>query len=129
MSKHASLKNTEKIKVVPKIWGEERWIHNDKLYCGKLLIVKKGKHCSLHYHKLKTETFYVTKGKIKVELTDLKNAKINPPIIRETFILKTGDAIILHPKDVHRFTALTPTAQIFEFSTQHFDSDSHRIAI
>ena len=127
MPNKKALRRNETIKIVPKVWGEERWIHNDKLYCGKLLIVKKGKHCSLHYHKLKTETFYVTHGQLKVELTTLKNAKHNPPIIKESFELSKGEAIILKPNSVHRFTALTKEAHLFEFSTQHFDSDSHRI--
>lgn len=44
---------------VEKSWGHEDWIANSPLYCGKDLFIKKGKWLSLHYHKLKTETFYV----------------------------------------------------------------------
>ncbi len=56
----------ENIKIVTKEWGEERWIVN-RDYCGKLLILKKGFRCSLHYHKNKDETFYVNKGKVLME--------------------------------------------------------------
>jgi mannose-6-phosphate isomerase-like protein (cupin superfamily) len=121
------LRRDEDIKIVPKGWGEERWIHNDPLYCGKLLVVKLGKHCSLHYHKLKTETFYVTKGRLKMELTDVAGAHQQPPHIREEFEMGEGDSIILKPGLVHRFTSLTDEVHIFEFSTEHFDEDSHRV--
>ena len=121
------LRTDEKIKIVPKGWGEEQWIHNDQLYCGKILVLKSGKHCSLHYHKSKTESFYVAKGRLKMELTDLESAQQDPPVIRETFELGPGEAILLRPLTVHRFTGLAEETHIFEFSTEHFDSDSHRI--
>lgn len=121
------LRINENIKIVPKGWGEERWIHNDELYCGKILVVKQGKHCSLHYHKLKTETFYIQSGHVRLELTELAAAAQEPPVIQEVFELRTGDAILLKPGMVHRFTGLVPETLIFEFSTQHFDDDSHRI--
>ena len=121
------LRCNEDIKVVPKGWGEERWIHNDELYCGKILVLRKDRHCSLHYHKLKTETFYVAKGELRMELTDLESARQQPPLIREVFTLREGDAILLKPGMVHRFTGIAEETHIFEFSTQHFDADSHRI--
>lgn len=121
------LRSDELIKHVPKGWGEERWIHNDELYCGKILILRQGKHCSLHYHQLKTETFFVAKGELRMELTDLEGARQEPPVIREVFTMTEGDAILLRPGTVHRFTGLAEETQIFEFSTQHFDEDSHRL--
>ena len=47
-------------------WGYELWIVNNNLYCGKILHFDKGKKCSWHYHKIKQETFYVQKGKLKI---------------------------------------------------------------
>jgi len=121
------LRNDESIRVVPKGWGEERWIHNDELYCGKILILKEGKHCSLHYHQRKTETFYVAQGRLRMELTDLEHGKMQPPVIREEFEMTAGDSILLTPGLVHRFTGIAVETHIFEFSTQHFDEDSHRL--
>ena len=117
----------EPLQVVPKGWGEERWIHNDELYCGKILVLKRGKHCSLHYHMLKTETFYIQAGQLQMELTDLEHARREPRVIREQIIMNAGDALLLKPGMVHRFTGLADETLIFEFSTQHFDDDSHRI--
>lgn len=121
------LRKDEAIKVVPKGWGEERWIHNDELYCGKILILRKGKCCSLHYHEQKTETFYLASGNLIMELTDLEHARMNPPQILEKFTMSAGDALLLEPGMVHRFTGVADVTEIFEFSTQHFDSDSRRI--
>jgi len=121
------IRTDEEIQIIPKGWGEERWLHNDELYCGKILVVHEGKRCSLHYHQLKTETFYVQQGRIRMELTDLKAGRETPPVILEEFEMGPGDTLLLKPGMVHRFTSLDGDAHIFEFSTQHFDADSHRI--
>ena len=55
---------SSEIKHVPKGWGYEKWIVNNKMYCGKLLFFDEGKRCSWHYHKLKDETFYLQSGRI-----------------------------------------------------------------
>ena len=113
--------STQKIKFVPKGWGFEKWIHNHELYCGKLLYFVKGKKCSWHYHKLKDEVFYVQSGRILVRYSDedvLQNAK-------ET-ILMPGDNFHVYVGLRHQMEALEDT-QLFEFSTQHFDSDSYRL--
>ena len=101
--------------IVPKTWGEEHWIVN-KEYCGKKLVLKKGHRCSLHYHKAKDEVFYVTKGRIFLEIGG------------EELILETGDHRHVAPGTIHRFTGLAD-AEIIEFSTHHEDSDSYRVEI
>ncbi len=113
--------STQEIKFVPKGWGFEKWIHNSDLYCGKLLYFVKGKQCSWHYHKLKDEVFYVQSGKIKVffgKHDDIEKSN--------TCILGKGDSFHVYRGLRHRMLALEDT-ELFEFSTQHFDSDSHRI--
>ena len=52
--------------IYPKGWGHEKWIINNNLYCGKLLSFDKGKKCSFHYHKIKTETFYLQSGLVRL---------------------------------------------------------------
>lgn len=118
---------------VPKGWGYEDWIVNKEQYCGKLLFFKKGKKCSLHYHKLKDEVFYIQSGKVKVFWTDdlehaLKLGQMSVLVgnsLQET-ILEKGDNFHIPPGRVHQMLALEDT-ELFEFSTQHFDSDSYRI--
>ncbi len=113
--------STQKIKFVPKGWGFEKWIHNTEEYCGKLLYFAKGKKCSWHYHKLKDETFYVQSGIVIVRFSDeddLENAN--------SVVLKKGDNFHVYRGLRHQMEAVIDT-ELFEFSTQHFDSDSYRI--
>ena len=114
-------KTSLSINFVPKGWGFEKWIVNCEEYCGKLLYFAKDKRCSWHYHKLKDEVFYIQSGKIKVlysEEDDLSSAK--------EVILEPGDNFHVYRGLRHQMIALIDT-ELFEFSTQHFDSDSYRI--
>lgn len=113
---------TSSIKFVPKGWGFEKWIVNNEEYCGKLLYLAKGKKCSWHYHVLKDETFYIQSGKILLKYSDhdiIENAK--------ELILEKGDNFHVYRGLRHQMYALEDT-ELFEFSTQHFDSDSNRIS-
>ena len=109
------------IKFVPKGWGYEKWIVNNEEYCGKLLFIAKGKKCSWHYHKLKDEVFYVQSGRIKVLYSDEDDINY-----AKNVILEAGDNFHVYRGLRHRMVALLDS-EVFEFSTQHFDSDSHRI--
>ena len=115
------MSNSLPINFVPKGWGFEKWIVNNEEYCGKLLYFVKGKMCSWHYHKLKDEVFYIQSGKMLVKYSDdddLENAK--------ELILEKGENFHVYRGLRHRMIALEDT-ELFEFSTQHFDNDSHRI--
>jgi quercetin dioxygenase-like cupin family protein len=112
---------TSSIKLVPKGWGFEKWIVNNEEYCGKLLYFVKGKKCSWHYHILKDETFYIQSGKILLlygEEDELTSS--------DELILEKGDRFHITRGMRHQMTALEDT-ELFEFSTQHFESDSIRI--
>ena len=112
---------SSEIKIVPKGWGYEKWIVNTDEYCGKLLHFIKGKKCSWHYHKLKDETFYLQEGKLLVKYSDNDNLGEANEVI-----LERGDKFHVYRGLRHQMFAMEDT-DMFEFSTQHFDSDSHRI--
>jgi len=95
-----------------KVWGSEQWIAN-RDYCGKIMLLKKGFRCSIHYHKIKEETFYILEGKMLIELEG------------EKAIMKPGDVILIKPGQKHRFSALEDT-KFAEFSTHHDEEDSYR---
>lgn len=97
---------------VPKEWGEEQWIVN-KEYCGKKLILKKNRRCSLHLHKEKDEVFYVLKGKVKLEVGG------------KTHMMLPGDFVHIKQGQEHRFTGVEES-EIMEFSTTHSEDDSYR---
>ena len=112
---------SSEIKIVPKGWGYVKWIVNTDEYCGKLLHFIKGKKCSWHYHKLKDETFYLQEGKLLVKYSDNDNLDEANEVI-----LERGDKFHVYRGLRHQMFAMEDT-DMFEFSTQHFDSDSHRI--
>ncbi len=98
--------------IVPKTWGHEEWIVNSD-YCGKKLVLHEGHCCSLHYHKIKDETFYIASGRVGFQMND------------EFFILSPGDSLLISPGTKHRFYGLQHS-EIFEFSTHHMEEDSYR---
>jgi len=113
--------SSSKIKIVQKGWGYEKWICNTEEYCGKLLHIIKGKRCSWHYHTLKDETFYLQEGKILLKYSD-DNDRDNA----QELILERGDKFHVYRGLRHQMLALEDT-DLFEFSTEHFDSDSNRV--
>jgi mannose-6-phosphate isomerase-like protein (cupin superfamily) len=108
------------VHIEPKGWGREVWLANNELYCGKILEINKGKRCSLHFHKLKTESFFLRAGRLKVTIKESPDAEV------EQFILNPGECMDIAPGLVHQMEALED-AELYEFSTQHFNSDSYRI--
>ncbi len=108
-------------KIHTKGWGYEEWIVNNDLYCGKILHFQGGKRCSYHFHKLKTETFYLQSGMITIRFSFTDD-------------LNTADELILNPGQTfhvptglrHQMIALEES-DLFEFSTQHLEEDSYRV--
>ena len=121
MTKEQETKTSLVIKFVSKGWGFEKWIVNCEEYCGKLLYFVKGKRCSWHYHKLKDEVFYIQSGKVLVKFSSGDRVQD-----AESIILGQGDNFHVYRGLRHQIIAIEDT-ELFEFSTQHFDSDSYRI--
>lgn len=116
-----SLENFTANDIHPKGWGYEKWIVNKPEYCGKLLFIQKDKKVSWHYHILKDETFYIQSGSIVLlysEEDDIESANKT--------VLNKGDSFHIPRKLRHRMIALEDT-ELFEFSTQHFETDSYRL--
>jgi len=104
----------EKPTIVDKVWGYEKIIVNNDLYCGKLLYLKKGFKCSYHFHKLKTEDFFLLSGLVALVVED------------ETYFLTTyRGSINIPPHTKHSFIGLHK-ATILEVSTTDHTKDSYR---
>jgi len=104
----------ESVQTVPKVWGYEKWLENNDKYCCKQLVINKGFQCSLHYHKLKDEMFFLTKGHVRLELGD------------EIMFLREGNFVRVPVGIPHRFRGLEDSILI-EVSTHHEEEDSYRI--
>ncbi|MEK6848740.1 MAG: cupin domain-containing protein [Nanoarchaeota archaeon] len=105
----------------PKGWGREIWIANSEMYCGKILELQKGKRCSIHYHKLKDETFYILSGHVQMNIH-------NEGYLKEPTILfmKPGETLHIPQLLIHQFIGIEDS-KILEISTQHFEEDSYRL--
>lgn len=84
--------------IVQKSWGIEKIIHNSdaegERYCMKLLVYTRECASSLHFHKVKHETFFVAHGVFELE------AGTGPD--RTVRTLSTGDTVIFSPGTIHR---------------------------
>ncbi len=105
---------------VDKIWGNEVWIVNTPLYCGKMLNVGKGHHTSMHFHADKHETMFCVEGEFRIDFID-SNGDIIPRVLQQ------GESIVIPPSLPHSIHGVQDFNVLFEFSTQHFDHDSYRV--
>ena len=107
---------------VDKEWGTEYWLCNEAEYCCKRLVIAVGKQCSLHFHKVKKETFIVETGQVRLQRV------YNGQMIHDVVILNPGESVTLPPVTAHRFCAMGEVgATILEVSTHHDDADVVRI--
>lgn len=104
----------EAVETVQKVWGYEKWLENNEKYCSKLLWLKKGYQCSLHYHKIKDEMFLITKGQVRLELG------------KRVVHMREGNFVRVPPGTLHRFRGVEDS-EILEVSTHHSEEDSYRI--
>ena len=72
-------------------------------------------------HKLKDEVFYLQSGKMTVYYSEDDDISCAQQVI-----LNPGENFHVHRGLRHQMVAIEDS-ELFEFSTQHFDSDSHRI--
>jgi len=106
--------------IVKKGWGHEVIFVNNELYCGKILHFNAGAKFSMHYHLKKKESWYVASGKFIFKYIDTRTADI-----LET-TLGVGDSITNEIGEPHQIICVEE-GDVFEVSTQHFDSDSYRV--
>jgi len=88
------------------------------------LHLKKGKRCSVHYHKIKDETFYLLSGRLEVLLADSPESYKNGDF--ERVIINPKSVLHIWPWRVHQMTGLEDS-DLIEISTQHFEGDSYRL--
>jgi D-lyxose ketol-isomerase len=110
------------VTIVPKLWGYEKHLVNSELYCGKILVaLPNGMACSIHYHKKKTETFHILKGRLHLQLFTIEGKLVTE---RD---LMAGDSLTLPPLTPHRFWAAEEVCEFLEVSTHDAPEDSYRL--
>jgi mannose-6-phosphate isomerase-like protein (cupin superfamily) len=91
----------------------EFWIANELQggYCGKFMFLFSGQTCPKHYHFQKLETFYIQKGRVKMEYEG------------NEIVMNQGDVLLINLEKYHRFTALE-TSLILELSSPCIGGDN-----
>ena len=98
---------------IEKPWGyEEIWTHT-KHYVGKLLVIEAGKRLSLQFHRVKDESIYVLRGRLRLHL---ENDEGEIAICE----LSPGEHRRIRPGRTHRFEAIE-RVEILEVSTPELD--------
>lgn len=106
----------------PKGWGRETWLLNDAALCCKILTLKQGKRCSMHFHRNKSEIFFVIQGEMLFVWIDTVNGQ------EQTQQLVAGDSVFVPPCLPHQFCGASVVDCVFvEASTHHEDDDSYRV--
>ena len=92
----------------------EFWIANEVEagYCGKFLFVFDAQTCPTHYHAEKHETFYVVKGRVRMQCHG------------KTHEMKEGDVLSVVPGQHHAFTGIGP-ALLLEVSNPSMVDDNY----
>ena len=106
--------------IVQKGWGHEVIITNTPKYCGKILHFRVGGKFSMHYHLLKEETWYVASGRFRFRYIDTADATMYE------VALGVGSIVTNYVGQPHQLIC-EEEGDIFEVSTEHFDSDSYRV--
>ena len=100
--------------IVEKPWGREViWAKTDK-YAGKLLFIKKGHKLSLQYHENKSESIYISFGRIKYHWFDEGDT------VSRIVVMTAGDCVDIPAGTKHRMEAIDD-ACLFEVSTPELD--------
>lgn len=83
----------------------EYWIANETAagYCGKFLFLFDGQSCPMHYHRTKLETFFIVKGRVRMDYAGK---------VRE---MREGDVLRVECNKPHEFRGIGP-ALILEVS-------------
>jgi len=108
---------TGPIRIVSKLWGREEWLSNEDEYCLKRLVLAAGYSSSLHWHRVKDETFVIQSGECWLQ------------VMHNERRLNVGDWQRIQPGVWHRFwNESMYECVILEVSTHHDDGDVVRIS-
>lgn len=108
--------NAEQRVYVEKDWGHEDWIWNGR-YCGKKLLIKKGRATEWVYHRVKDKTLYLESG--RVLLTYGWDEELE---LAATLTLTADMAFHIPPGMFHKVQGLEES-RLLELSTHHSEKD------
>ena len=105
---------------IEKGWGSEEIWASTPFYCGKMLQFNTGAKFSMHFHRIKRETWYVLSGVFEVDKINTKDASII------TYYLLQGDVLTNEVLEPHRIRCIKE-GTIIEVSTADDPNDNYRV--
>jgi hypothetical protein len=108
---------------VDKGWGFEIVFANNEHYCGKLLVFNyAGAKTSMVFHKIKSKSWFVNAGKLKITFIDVSTGQVKEAVLEE------GQTADFGPLSPHQLEALVDNCIIFEVGTGDYVEDRFRLA-
>lgn len=83
-----------------KVWGETEEIFNNGIVSIHHLKIKKGGFCSEHFHKYKSNIFFVVSGNLRIDIWTKEG-------IEDSTVVWQGEKTEIPPGVLHRFKGLT----------------------
>jgi len=102
-----------------KIWGETEELFNSGTVSIHYLKIKKGGFCSEHYHKSKSNTFFVINGNLKLTTW-------TPSGDQDDTVIWQGESTEIPPGVYHKFKALTDVECLEIYEVKFRDEDIER---
>jgi len=105
-----------------KVWGETEEIFNNGIVSIHYLKIKKGGYCSEHYHRCKSNIFFVIKGNLEIDIWTKDNMK-------DITVVWPGENCEIPPGVYHRFRALTDVEclEIYEVKLKEPDIERRTV--
>ena len=102
-----------------KIWGETEEIFNNGIISVNHLKIKKDGYCSEHYHRFKSNIFFIIQGNLKISIwRGEKDA--------DHTVLWAGEICAVEPGVFHKFQALTDVECLEIYETKLRGADIER---
>jgi len=108
------------MQVIPKKWGYEKIIADTEFYLGKILVVYKGDHTSMHRHFEKDEVIYVHEGTLIYSWLDVLGQ------FEFEFVYEKGTSVRVKPGTWHRLSSTEKSHVILIETSTPFPDDSQR---
>lgn len=102
-------------------WGKELVFTSNDLYCAKVLIFRKDGRTSMHFHKERDKTFFVSAGQFDVVYIDTDSGNVVKTQIKD------GDVIRMSPMTPHQIQAITD-GSLLEVGNAFKESDIFRLS-
>lgn len=98
---------------IEKPWGHELvWAHTER-YAGKILFIRAGEALSRQYHRVKDESLYLLRGRVRLETETAAGEKGER-------VLQPGDRVHVPPGLRHRMEAIEDS-EVLEVSTPELE--------